>query len=302
MRHSVTSSLTAIFLGVATLPAYAQETDAPQQSAILADAICDAAKDHKYILIGDTNHGSNEIRDTFFNETVISQIADCLPTNAFVFEQPPSELATIEAEFILRDDMIASLEKNRAELIELEAEYAEVLASPTRQQEMNDRIASTQLSSLYADFNEYFQSQIKSTTRIIRLSEHLLERTSPIVAQMDIMRSNNFTFGFYDPGYDLTPADADVIYMLQDAYTGDKECLNINLLFSFAAGSDQPATDFNRLLELLRGRDDDNLGIAASVMQNHPNGAIIFYGAGHMNGQNDLDELLGYPDSFWIDI
>lgn len=46
----------------------------------------------------------------------------------------------------------------------------------------------------------------------------------------------------------------------------------------------------------------DNVAIANGILANHPAGAVIVYGTGHMDQSNDLDEMLGASDSVVIDV
>lgn len=300
--NTIKRTLTGTFLAAACATAAAAQ-DNTARSNVLAEAICDAAKDHKYILIGDTNHGSSEIRNAFFNEKLIARISDCLPTSTFVFEQPPKQMSALEEQWTKIDGRMKEIEHHRSRLKALKEEYAEVQALPERQKELNQRIANnTFLSAMYNGYVDYYERKIATRQSIIELSEQILSRTAPAVKQLGMMRDTGFDIRFYDPGYNLNPDDTGIVKMLQDAYVDDPACMNITLLFSIASATDTPGIAFNRMLEILRGRDDDNPPIANTVLQNHPDGALIFYGAAHMNGLQDLDELLGDEDSFWISI
>ena len=169
------------------------------------------------------------------------------------------------------------------------------------QEEINARIANNPIfNGVYDDYTDLYETLIQGKQSIVALSERMLDNTPPKVKDLKLMKDKRFDIRFYDPGYNLKPEDLDIISMLQNAYIDEPKCMNITLLFSFASGTDTPGQDFARMLKLLKGRDDDNEVIASSILQNHPNGALIFYGSGHMNGLNDLDELLGDEDSFWL--
>lgn len=307
MNKSVRNGLTGIFMSLVTAPAFAQNVEIPpgqqQLSPTLADAICEAAEDHKYIIIGDTNHGSSEIRGAFFNENVISQLASCLPFNTFVFEQPPSQMQYLNDGLAEIERTIEKIERSRDELAEIEAEHARAQESPELRERLENKITSnTFLSQLYQNYADYYEKKTGDLRTNIKLSEKILELTPAIIQNMKTMQDNGFDIRFYDPGYNLNPEDLDIISMLQSAYIDDPKCMNIRLLFSFASGTDTPGQDFARMTELLENRSNDNLVIASSILQNHPDGALIFYGSGHMNGLSDLDELLDDDNSFWINL
>jgi len=243
----------AVLGSIIATPAMADETplqqttepDAPHQA--LANLVCEQVQKNKYVLLGDTNHGSSEIRDVKYSDALLEAIRDCTDSQIYILEGPDSQ------ENILRNNALYLIER----------------------------------------FKTYASDKYTFTDAEMERIEEALGFMKTLTYDVDVR--------FYDEGYDIldnNPEYREVYNILTSTYGADRECRNIALLHAVKTNATNPQLFWDRLGSLVSLRENgDNRPLADAALQNHPDGAVFFYGNAHMAA---LSEMLGEEDTIWI--
>lgn len=216
----------------------------------LADLICQQAQTHKYIILGDTRHGSNDIRGAVFSDEVLAAIKDCTASDVLVLEGPPSEKAAVQEILDTLDDSRQSVIDSKKRLEELKADKSVFDADPVKRAQLEERLRKFGLIDDQGSYEDYYKMMIDSVTTNIQLFEHiangggLLGRKNWNAIYYDRMRSHGVTAEFYDQGYNLSPADQDTVNILTSAYSEDGDCPTTALLYQARAKAADPQQFF----------------------------------------------------------
>lgn len=249
----------------------------------LAQLICEQAQHHKYIFLGDTNHGSTAIRDAVFSPQVMQAIKDCTASGVLVLEGPPEDKQD-EAYIIQKyDDLVRRIEEDRKELEEIR----------TR---LDDETLSERL-------RELDQMIFDSVQLRLMLTQNKARRYNEDFRAVFMRDHFDVESAYYDPGYDLSADELNTLRILYRSYNDDTQCTNIFTVFNAQAFADNPDQFFTNLDNLLISRlNTVDSQIAQSIVNNHPDGAVILYGSSHMSSSHDLDEMVGAHDSVTINV
>ncbi|MFP4313143.1 MAG: hypothetical protein ACLFR0_02340 [Alphaproteobacteria bacterium] len=250
----------------------------------LAGLICEQAQEHKYIFLGDTNHGSDLIREAVNSPEVLSAIERCTLSDVIVLEGPPSEARREQLDI---DSYNRSIESYKRSLQSLE-DFENLLADDNLSQEHRELI-----ETLLEDTHSSFERR-----------EYLIRQQFYLYGADVLVRGH---FGvqsrYYDQGYDFTPEERQTISTLWRSYDADIDCAGLRVIFQARHDHEDPGQALLEIDRLLADRVEiDNDAIAQGIVENHTRGAVIFYGAGHMDYEYDLNEMVGAENSVVINI
>lgn len=281
MKDIIVHAAISFGLGAGSAIALPQDTD-PKNNYIashkddhtaLAELICTQAKHNKYIVFGDTNHGSTAIRDAVNSPAVLQAIQDCTP-GVMVLEggekSAQKEIETVEhyadlrADIQKRHDTISIFEQNR-----------------------NDEGVNAALDDLEMQ---------------IEFEEKLAADTFDAGKGAILRKHFQIAANYHDPGYNFSAEQSAAVKSLWSVYNVDNACIPLSLFHQVQMDSDTPAKTMITINEVLNARNDINRPLADTILQNYPEGAVIMYGAGHINNADDLNEMLGTHQSVVINL
>lgn len=246
----------------------------------LADLICEQAQDHKYIFLGDTNHGSKAIKDAINSPAVLKAIMDCTP-GVMVLE------GSIETGHKSKNYDISSYDLRMNNYSRILSEHESLLEQIAADPESNGSMAGVK---------GYIEARIRTAIKQVdtsfdSLKDHLLQREFGVATH------------FYDQGYNLSFSERKSMEAAWKTFGLPPSCTDIAFMHYAQEASDKPGDIYAAVDKLMVNRlTTDNVAIANGILDNHPEGAVIVYGAGHMDQSNDLDEMVGASDSVVIDV
>lgn len=247
---------------------------------VLADLICEQARGHKYIFLGDTDHGSTRIKDAANSPAVLKAIMDCTPG------------------VIILEGSADDGERNKNYAISKYNIW------------MNDYLSHNQN---YQDFIEQDQSSDPAGKRNVGIERYLESKAQQARGAVEkafgsakpylLQQEFGAATYFYDQGYNLSLSDRKSIETAWKTFDLPPSCSEIALMHFAQEATDTPGEIYSAVDRLIINRlTTDNIAIADGILNSHPEGAVIIYGAGHMDQSNDLDEMVGLDHSVVIDL
>lgn len=189
----------------------------PIDHRALADLICVQAQDHKYIFLGDTNHGSEAIRDAVNSPAVLKAIMDCTP-GVMVLEGPA------ETSSKSRNYDISSYNFKMHNYLQTLSEYESLLEQTAKNPSPDGSLASVKA---------YMEAKIRAATKQVDTS---FDSVKGYLLQQEFGVATHF----YDQGYNLSFDERKSMETIWKTFDMPPSCADITLMHYAQEDSDTP--------------------------------------------------------------